>query len=171
MKICSVDWCNSSVKSRGLCSRHYERFRTGKEIEGEETRRTRGEGSINTQGYIVKDVDGTAEYEHRMIAAVAIDRLLKGEECVHHVDENRANNTNTNLVICPDRAYHQLLHRRTRALDTCGHADWLRCKICGTYSAPIDPDMWQSPTTADAQHRSCNAARIKELRARQNGTI
>lgn len=54
----------------------------------------------------------------------------------HHVDGNRGNNTNNNLVICQDHAYHMLLHQRTRALKECGHANWRRCNVCKSYYEP-----------------------------------
>lgn len=168
---CSIEGCEKAKKSQNLCSMHYERLRSGQVVEGAPRRRANGTGSLSAKGYIYKNIDGVLELEHRMIAAVAIGRLLKGEECVHHVDENGANNTNENLVLCPNNAYHQLLHRRTRALDACGNANWLKCNICGEHSAPTDPDMWHSNTTATATHRSCNAARIKALRARKNEAV
>ena len=49
------------------------------------------------------------EYEHRVIAARALGRELKTNEVVHHIDENRANNTPSNLLIC-SRSYHSMLH-------------------------------------------------------------
>lgn len=36
--------------------------------------------------------------------------------CVHHFDENNRNHANTNLVICENQKYHQLLHARQQAL-------------------------------------------------------
>ena len=45
---------------------------------------------------------------------------LSGAHPVHHFDYNRKNNANTNLVICEDRNYHGLLHRRQRALRLTG---------------------------------------------------
>jgi hypothetical protein len=73
---------------------------------------------------------------HISIAEKALGKKLpKGVE-VHHVDEIKGNNANDNLVICPNRNYHQLLHKRTRALNACGHADWLRCHVCKEYSPP-----------------------------------
>ena len=39
------------------------------------------------------------------------------------------------IVICEGRSYHMLLHRRTDALKTCGHADWRKCTYCGEYDS------------------------------------
>jgi len=54
--------------------------------------------------------------EHRLIVEKAIGRPLKKTECVHHFDEVKDNNVNTNLVACQDWGYHQTLHKRTRRL-------------------------------------------------------
>lgn len=48
-------------------------------------------------------------FEHRSIAERVLGRKLHQDECVHHLDGNKANNRNSNLLIC-SRAYHQWLH-------------------------------------------------------------
>jgi hypothetical protein len=74
--------------------------------------------------------------EHIVIAEKALGRHLPDTAVVHHVDNERTNNSNTNLVICQDQAYHLLLHQRARALKACGHADWLNCHYCHGYASP-----------------------------------
>jgi hypothetical protein len=57
---------------------------------------------------------GRWAHEHVIVAERAFGKALpKGAE-VHHVDEDKFNNHRSNLVICQDRAYHQLLHQRAR---------------------------------------------------------
>jgi hypothetical protein len=54
--------------------------------------------------------------EHVAIAELALGHSLPNGAQVHHVDGNSHNNAPQNLVICQDRAYHFLLHVRTRLL-------------------------------------------------------
>lgn len=74
--------------------------------------------------------------EHKAVAEEVLGKPLPEKAEVHHVDKNRLNNATSNLVICQDRSYHMLLHQRIRALRECGHADWLKCRICKKYDAP-----------------------------------
>lgn len=78
-----------------------------------------------------------ADRPYLAIARKALGKRLPYGVVVHHVDGNNQNNVNSNLVICPNRAYHNMLHARERALDTCGHADWLKCQFCKQYDAPL----------------------------------
>lgn len=159
MNICNIEGCESPIKACGLCSRHYERHRTGKVVNGD-TNRKRGTGTITTQGYFSMG----RELVHRMIAAIALGRVLKSKEVVHHLDGNTLNNTNSNLVVC-NKDYHALLHRRQKSFDMSGHYDWVRCQICGCYDNPNSPDMWVSTRNeAIGQHRSCGAARQQARR-------
>lgn len=55
---------------------------------------------------------------------------------VHHMDEDPTNNEPGNLVICPDEAYHNLIHMRTEAWKACGNPNYLKCYVCKEYDAP-----------------------------------
>ena len=114
---CSVPGCNKKHEAGGFCGMHYERLRCTGSVGTAEMRRAKnGSGFIDGMGYKRIRHQGKETREHRIIAEKALGRPLRGSEQVHHVDENRSNNKNSNLVICPDNAYHQLLHKRQREL-------------------------------------------------------
>lgn len=70
-------------------------------------------------------------HRHILVAEKALGRYLpKGAE-VHHVDENKRNYANSNLVICQDQAYHRLLHARLRILRAGGNPNTDSvCSVC-----------------------------------------
>lgn len=89
-----------------------------------------GAGWITTSGYH-RRTDGTRmQYAHRVIAERALGRPLPAGAIVHHVDGDRLNNAPSNLVICPSTSYHQLIHQRQHALETCGEPAWFQCWVC-----------------------------------------
>lgn len=99
-------------------------------------RRKRGTGGITSRGYFRNRTGRNYKDEHVLVAESALGRELRGTEEVHHVNEIKIDNRPENLVVCPDRAYHMLLHRRADAYDACGHADWLKCPYCKLYDDP-----------------------------------
>jgi hypothetical protein len=74
--------------------------------------------------------NGIKRTVHSLIAEKALGRELKKPECVHHIDYDKHNNENNNLVICPDKSYHMLLHIRTDALNKTGDANKRKCHFC-----------------------------------------
>lgn len=103
---------------------------------------------------------------HKVIAEKAIGHTLpKGAE-VHHIDNDGHNNANTNLVVCPDHAYHALLHLRTQALDACGNPDWRRCSYCRKYDDIKNMSLHipKDQTSPRACHAVCRAASVRERR-------
>ena len=121
---CLISGCEKERYCKGFCQMHYVRYRR----HGDPTfikRRTNADG----KGY--RQANGRTV--HREIAEKALGKALPKGACVHHVNGDPSDNTPTNLVICPDNAYHMLLHVRERALDACGHAYFRKCQFCNKW--------------------------------------
>ncbi|MBQ7431270.1 HNH endonuclease [Butyrivibrio sp.] len=50
-------------------------------------------------------------YEHVLIAEYKLQRPLKAQEVVHHLDGNKLNNSPENIVVLKNKADHALLHK------------------------------------------------------------
>lgn len=72
-------------------------------------------------------------FEHILIAERALGKPLLAKHPIHHIDGNTSNNADSNLVVCESLAYHELLHRRQRAMDACGNPSATVCRYCGSY--------------------------------------
>lgn len=105
-----------------------------------------------------------SEYEHRILAQRVLGRPLPPKAEVHHVDGDRNNNTPSNLVICPDHAYHALLHLRTEALKATGNANSRKCTFCKRWDVP---ENLIATRQNSARHRACYNAAMVALRARR----
>lgn len=76
-----------------------------------------GGGYVDKSGYRMvlvsspKKVLGGFRYrsEHVLKVEKILGRRLNRDECVHHIDGDRLNNENSNLLVC-NRGYHQWLH-------------------------------------------------------------
>lgn len=150
---CIADHCEKICDHpvSGLCHAHYkQKQRTG----GVETsRRKAGQGTVTRYGYITHTTSGAKQLEHVRIATVALGKPLpKGAE-VHHVNEDKSDNRRGNLVICPEKAYHKLLHVRMAALAACGNASYRKCPFCKQYSAP--ESMTHNPSSRYYYHPAC----------------
>ena len=109
--------------------------------------------------YIQANNRGNKTRAHRVIAEKVLGRPLSAKIHIHHIDGDGRNNTHSNLVICPDAAYHRRIHARERALDACGDSNWLRCRICKGYDDPKNMVLWSVKSRPNsmplAAHRKC----------------
>jgi hypothetical protein len=116
-------------------------------------------------GYVGHNVAGKTKLEHVLVAELALGKPLPPGAQVHHWDRDRSNNAPSNLVICPDQAYHRLIHRRMAALEACGNPNWMSCRLCRKYDDPAN--LYVSPNGVHAYHRECSAAYARAHRAKQ----
>jgi hypothetical protein len=79
-------------------------------------RRRNGSGHLEASGYVqFRAANGRrGKREHVLVAERALGKPLPKGAKVHHVNGIKSDNRPENLVICPDEAYHQLLHKRQR---------------------------------------------------------
>ena len=52
-------------------------------------------------------------YLHRIVAEQSIGRKLRPGEIVHHLDEDKSNNSPENLVVCSSASVHRQYHIRS----------------------------------------------------------
>lgn len=78
---------------------------------GEENPNWKGGKWIDKWGYTHIQIYGKRIREHRWIVEKVLGRKLKKDEVVHHIDGNKSNNENSNLLVCI-KSYHQSMHRR-----------------------------------------------------------
>ena len=126
MKACSVEGCDRRAIAKRMCRLHYYRVkRLGGTGPAGLMLSPKGSGHIDQDGYRMMRVEGGRRVAaHILVAEAALGRRLPAGAQVHHVNGQRDDNRGENLVICPDGAYHALLHRRERALDACGNANF-----------------------------------------------
>lgn len=157
-KTCSVDGCSKQATGRMMCQMHYRRWRLYGDVGcAESTRRKFGEGCFRADGYHIVSDNNRSTLVHRIIVEKAIGKKLPSGSVIHHVDGNPSNNENTNLVVCPNDAYHVLLHTREKALNECGNANWRRCGYCRKYDDPANLRFYGRGERKTPIHKECNS--------------
>ena len=100
-------------------------------------------------GYIPKQV---------FIVEKVLGKFLPKKAIVHHFNGIKTDNQNKNLIVCEDRAYHNILHRREKALKECGHAHWRKCTLCKKYDSPKNLYIHKEMV----RHKICHAKNEKK---------
>jgi hypothetical protein len=97
--------------------------------------------------------------EHILVVERALGHHLPHQAEIHHVNLNKSDNRPENLVLCPNRGYHVLLHLRRKALLECGHPALRQCNYCHRYDAPSrmygKPRPTQNGTGRTYRHLEC----------------
>ena len=70
---------------------------------------------VGCDGYVRQTFNHRDTRQHQLIAEKALGRRLKLGECVHHINGDKADNRNQNLLICT-LGYHRWLHERMAQL-------------------------------------------------------
>lgn len=112
---CIVEGCvNPSTTRTAYCLPHYKQQWYLKSVGRTELKeRTSQEMWIHKiTGYVMIKVKGELVYEHRHLAEKALGRPLPKGAVVHHTGARCDNHGFFKLVICPNQAYHSLLHAR-----------------------------------------------------------
>lgn len=112
---CFVEGCPRPFYAKGLCRHHYDNKRRNGKLEPLRVRAPDGDGGYANGYKLAYTETGRREYEHILIAEKALGHYLPEGAVVHHVTEDRTDNHGPfKLVICPDQAYHLLIHRLMR---------------------------------------------------------
>jgi hypothetical protein len=153
MTICTIENCGSKSDARGLCGKHYQRWKVHGSPEWVPTRSDKGH--LTAYGYRARTRGGVKILDHTMLAEKAIGHALPPGAEVHHVNGDRADNNPSNLVVCPNHAYHLLLHVRQRAMDASGDPEKRRCCICKQYDDPQSMLVYRSRGGQNWRHAQC----------------
>lgn len=160
-----VKICNRDDPRKGYIKGEPRRFLSYHQWRG---RRWTDNIRIDTDGYVLlykpDHPQQNRRYiqEHRIVVENILQKYLQVGSVVHHMNEIKSDNTPRNLVVCQDKGYHSLLHRRMRAFKACGHGSWRKCNHCHEHDDP--KNMYTSDTRA--QHRDCHT---KYENARRHG--
>lgn len=163
MKLCecgcseAMDSTTRKGKLRRFIAGHYFRYfnRMNPSVGGDKSTNWKGGRRTTSHGYALVRRVGDYVYEHIDKAEKALGHSLPEGAEVHHVNRIKSDNSNTNLVICQDSAYHQLLHARQRAYDATGNASMMKCRLCKQWETP---ELLQRVSTRRhmAHHAKCN---------------
>ena len=151
---CSVEGCNHRRDGKSLmCGKHRRR----KRLYGSPhvTKNNPPGTGFDALGYRATQINGKKRFDHVRIAESVLGRELPDGAVVHHADGNRGNNAKSNLVICPSKAYHNLLHARIDAMNATGDPEKRKCRHCKEYDALSNLRVYKHGTSTAYWHVEC----------------
>lgn len=110
-------------------------------------------------------------YEHYVIAEQILKRQLKPEEVVHHIDENKRNNSKENIMVFASRSDHASYHKGGAAWSYDGLVWYSKkikvrnCKLCGK-RFPVIKELMQPDCkfcSSECSNKSRNVCDNKKL--------
>ena len=97
---CTFEGCDRPYRCSGLCERHYKQSKeNGKTTPIRPIRRSPGQGTRNSQGYITIGKGPSRILEHRAVMEKVLGRKLLPNENVHHINGVRDDNRPENLEL------------------------------------------------------------------------
>lgn len=135
----------------------------GNHRRGSLSNKWKGGRNVTANGYIEITIESHPRrnqrgyiFEHIVVTERILGKFLPPGAVVHHVDENKQNNFPSNLVICQNETYHQLIHQRKRALRESGHPHYKWCGLCKKWDDPTNMVVHKHGKKSDtAEHREC----------------
>lgn len=113
-----------------------------------------GHPRANKDGYVPEQI---------LIAEKALEHMLPEEAVVHHWDKVKIHNKGSNLVICENESYHQLIHHRQRAFEESGDANKRKCHVCHRYDLLSNMAVYGK----EHCHRECQNRKAQQTRDRK----
>lgn len=157
---CSIEGCENVAQCKGLCSTHRRRERLfGSPLI---TKNNPPGTGFEALGYRATQINGKKKFDHVRIAESVLGRELPDGAVVHHADGNRGNNAKSNLVICPSKSYHNLLHARIDAMKASGDPSKRKCRHCKNYDDIKNLTNYLSGTSTQYWHKDCAKAVSKK---------
>jgi len=92
--------------------------------------------------------------EHILVMEQHLQRPLKPNEIIHHVNKNRSDNRIENLQVCTPQE-HFIIHQRLRAFEATGDADKRQCRYCRVWDDVTSLIFEPKTPQRTAYHRDC----------------
>lgn len=104
--------CSKSLVDKIALEKGFPSYKTSSRMTMEKHPKWNGGRFLDKDGrFLVYVGAGKYQLEHRVIAERALGRKLKKGEVVHHINGDRRDNRNCNLLICTD-SYHKKLEQK-----------------------------------------------------------